>query len=146
MRIDYYGSPTPLSQVGSVIAQDATTIVVTPWEKGLVKDIEKALQEANLGANPNVNADSIKLFFPPMTQEQRKEIAKQVKAMGEKAKIAVRNIRQDSNNAIKKLEKEKNISEDDGKKGMDEVQKITDTHIKKIDSMVKAKEEEVLKV
>lgn len=146
VRVDYYGSPTPLSQVGSVMAQDANTIVITPWEKGLLKDVEKALQEANLGANPNVNADCIKLFFPPMTQEQRKEIAKQVKAMGEKAKIAVRNIRQDSNNAIKKLEKEKNISEDDGKKAMDEIQKITDAHIKKIDSMVKSKEEEVLKV
>lgn len=146
VRVDYYGSPTPLSQIGSVMAQDANTIVITPWEKNLIKDVEKVLQEANLGVNPNVNADSIKLFFPPMTQEQRKEIAKQVKAMGEKAKIAVRNIRQDSNNSVKKLEKEKTISEDESKKAADEIQKITDTHIKKIESMVRNKEEEVLKI
>lgn len=146
IRIDYYGTPTPLSQVGSVIAQDATTIIINPWEKTLLKEIEKAIQEANIGVNPNVDSECIKLFFPPMTIEQRKDIAKQTKAMGEKAKIAVRNIRQDSNNAIKKLEKDKTITTDDSKKGVDEIQKITDEHIKKIDSMVKTKEEEVMKV
>ena len=116
IRIDYYGTPTPLNQVGSVIAQDATTIIITPWEKPLLKDIEKAIQEANIGVNPNSDSECVKLFFPPMTQEQRKEIAKNAKSMGEKAKVAIRNIRQDSNNAIKKLEKDKNITEDEGKK------------------------------
>lgn len=146
VRVDYYGTPTPLAQVGSVIAQDATTIVINPWEKTLLKDIEKAIQEANIGVNPNADGECIKLFFPPMTSEQRKEIAKQAKAMGEKAKIAIRNIRQDSNNAIKKLEKDKNITVDESKKGIDEIQKFTDEYVKKIDNMVKAKEEEIMKV
>ena len=94
IRINYYDTPTPLNQVGSVIAQDASTIIITPWEKSLLKDIEKAIQEANIGVNPNSDSECVKLFFPPMTQEQRKDIAKEAKAMGEKAKIAVRNIRQ----------------------------------------------------
>lgn len=146
IRVDYYGTPTPLNQVGSVIATDATTIVVTPWEKTLLKEIEKAIQEANIGVNPNNDGEVIKLFFPPMTQEQRKEVAKDAKAMGEKAKVAIRNVRQDSNNAIKKLEKDKEITEDISKKGQDEIQKYTDEFVKKIDEMVKAKEEEVMKI
>ena len=146
IRIDYYDTPTPLNQVGSVIAQDATTIVITPWEKGLLKDIEKAIQEANIGVNPNSDSDSVKLFFPPMTQEQRKGIAKEAKAMGEKVKVAIRNIRQDSNNHIKKLEKDKQITEDESKKAQDSIQKITDEMAKKVDEMVSHKEEEVMKV
>lgn len=146
IRVDYYGTPTPLNQVGSVIATDATTIVVTPWEKTLLKEIEKAIQEANIGVNPNNDGEVIKLFFPPMTQEQRKEVAKDAKAMGEKAKVGIRNVRQDSNNAIKKLEKDKEITEDISKKGQDEIQKYTDEFVKKIDEMVKAKEEEVMKI
>lgn len=146
IRVDYYGTPTPLNQIGSVIATDATTIVITPWEKTLLKEVEKAIQEANIGVNPNNDGEVIKLFFPPMTQEQRKEVAKDAKAMGEKAKVAIRNVRQDSNNAIKKLEKDKEITEDISKKGQDEIQKYTDEYVKKIDEMVKAKEEEVMKI
>lgn len=146
IRINYYDIPTPLNQVGSVIAQDASTIVITPWEKSLLKDIEKAIQEANIGVNPNSDSECVKLFFPPMTQEQRKDIAKEAKAMGEKAKIAVRNIRQDGNNHIKKLEKDKQITEDISKKTQDDVQKLTDEFVKKIDEMVKHKEEEVMKI
>lgn len=146
VRVSYYDTPTPLNQVGSVIAQDATTIVINPWEKNLLKDIERAIQEANIGVNPNSDGDSIKLFFPPMTQEQRKEIAKEAKAMGEKAKIAIRNIRQDANNQVKKLEKDKEITEDESKKGLDEIQKYTDEYVKKIDDSTKRKEEEVMKV
>ena len=146
IRVDYYGTPTPLNQVGSVIATDATTIVVTPWEKTLLKEIEKSIQEANIGVNPNNDGEVIKLFFPPMTQEQRKEVAKEAKAMGEKAKVGIRNVRQDSNNAIKKLEKDKKITEDISKKGQDEIQKYTDEFVKKIDEMVKTKEEEVMKI
>ncbi|WP_199764952.1 ribosome recycling factor [Helicobacter felis] len=146
VRVDYYGTPTPLNQVGSVIASDASTLSITPWEKNLLKDIERALQEANLGANPNNDGESVKLFFPPMTSEQRKEIAKEAKGMGEKAKVAVRNIRQDANNQIKKLEKDKAISEDQGKKALAEVQKITDTAVKKIEEVLKHKEEEILKI
>ncbi len=146
IKIDYYGTPTPINQVGSVIAKDATTIVITPWEKNLIKDIEKAILEANIGVNPNIDSDSVKLFFPPMTKEQRQAIAKDAKAMGEKAKIAIRNIRQDSNNSIKKIEKDKNITEDESRAALDEIQKYTDEFVKKIDEMVKNKEEEILKV
>lgn len=146
IRVDYYGTPTPLNQIGSVIATDATTIVITPWEKTLIKEVEKAIQEANIGVNPNSDSETIKLFFPPMTQDQRKEVAKEAKAMGEKAKVAIRNVRQDSNNTIKKLEKDKEITEDISKKGQDEIQKYTDEFVKKIDEMVKAKEEEVMKI
>lgn len=146
IRIDYYGTPTPLNQVGSVIAQDATTILITPWEKNLLKDIERAILEANIGVNPNVSSDNIKLFFPPMTKEQRQVIAKEAKSMGEKAKIALRNIRHDSNNSIKKLEKDKAITEDEGRAALNEIQKYTDDFVKKADDMVKAKEEEILKV
>lgn len=146
IKVDYYSTPTPLNQVGSVIAQDAATIVITPWEKSLLKEIERAIQEANIGVNPNSDGDTIKLFFPPMTQEQRKEIAKDAKAMGEKAKVAIRNIRQDSNNQIKKLEKDKSITEDESKKAQDMIQKYTDEYVKKIDDMAKNKEDEVMKV
>lgn len=146
IKVDYYGTPTPLNQVGSVIAQDATTLVVTPWEKSLLKEIERSIQEANIGVNPNSDGEAIKLFFPPMTQEQRKEIAKEAKAMGEKAKIAIRNVRQDSNNQIKKLEKDKSITEDEGKKALDMIQKYTDDFAKKIEDLIKHKEDEILKV
>ena len=146
VRVDYYGTPTPLNQVGSVIAQDATTIIITPWEKPLIKDIEKSIQEANIGVNPNSDSECVKLFFPPMTQEQRKEIAKNARSMGEKAKVAIRNIRQDANNAIKKLEKDKSITEDENKKALEEIQRYTDEFVKKCDEMLKHKEEEVMKV
>jgi ribosome recycling factor len=146
IKIDYYGTPTALNQVGSVIATDATTITITPWEKNLLSDIEKAIQEANIGVNPNNDGDFIKLFFPPMTAEQRQEIVKQAKAMAENARVAIRNIRKESNNKIKKLEKEKEISEDESKKAQEQVQKLTDEHIAKVDEAFKAKEADILKV
>jgi len=146
IRVDYYGTPTPLNQVGSVIATDATTISITPWEKPMLQAIEKAIQEANIGVNPNNDGDFIKLFFPPMTSEQRQEIVKQAKVMSEKAKIAVRNIRKDGNDQIKMLEKDKDISEDESKRGQTEIQKITDASVKKIESVLTAKEADILKV
>ena len=146
IKVDYYGTPTALNQVGSVIVTDATTISITPWEKNLLPDIEKAIQEANIGVNPNNDGDFIKLFFPPMTSEQRQEIVKQAKAMTEKAKIAVRNVRKEGNDKIKKLEKAKDISEDESKRGQDEIQKITDASIATIDSIFSAKEADILKV
>jgi len=146
IKVDYYGTPTALNQVGSVIVTDATTISITPWEKNLLSDIEKAIQEANIGVNPNNDGDFIKLFFPPMTSEQRQEIVKQAKAMTEKAKIAVRNVRKEGNDKIKKLEKAKDISEDESKRGQDEIQKITDASIATIDSLFSAKEADILKV
>jgi len=146
VKVDYYGTPTALNQVASVTAMDATTIAISPWEKSLLPDIEKAIQQANIGVNPNNDGDFIKLFFPPMTSEQRVEIVKQAKAMSEKAKVAVRNVRKDANNKIKRLEKDKEISEDESKKAQDSVQKITDEHIAKIDEALKSKEADILKV
>jgi len=146
IRVDYYGTPTALNQVGNVIATDATTISITPWEKTMLQAIEKAIQEANIGVNPNNDGDFIKLFFPPMTSDQRQEIVKQAKAMSEKAKVAIRNIRKDGNDKIKKLEKDKDISEDESKRGQTEIQKITDTHVAQIESTLSAKEADILKV
>ena len=146
IKVDYYGTPTALNQVGSVIATDATTITITPWEKNLLGTIEKAIQEANIGVNPNNDGDFIKLFFPPMTSEQRQEIVKQAKGMVEHAKISIRNVRKDGNDKIKKLEKAKEISEDESKKAQDQIQKITDEHIAKVDEAFKSKEADILKV
>lgn len=146
IKVDYYGTQTPLSQVGTLTALDAATLQIAPWEKTLLKEIERAINEANIGVNPNNDGETIKLFFPPMTSEQRKEIAKEAKAMGEKAKVAIRNIRKDANDKIKRLEKDKMISEDEAKRGYDEVQKTTDLFIKKVDETTKHKEDEVLKI
>jgi ribosome recycling factor len=146
IKVDYYGTMTALNQVGSVIATDATTISITPWEKTLLPVIEKAIREANIGVNPNNDGDFIKLFFPPMTSEQRQEIVKQAKGMVEHAKIAVRNVRKDGNDKIKKLEKDKELSEDESKKAQEQIQKITDEFIAKVDETFKAKEADILKV
>ena len=146
ITVDYYGTATPLTQVGSVIATDATTISITPWEKNLLGDIEKAIQEANIGVNPNNDGDFIKLFFPPMTSDQRVEIVKQAKGMVEHAKVSIRNVRKDGNDQIKKLEKDKEISEDESKKAQEQIQKITDEHIAKVDETFAAKEADILKV
>ncbi|MBN2767831.1 MAG: ribosome recycling factor [Campylobacterales bacterium] len=146
IKVNYYGNPTPLNQIGNVIALDAVTIAISPWEKNMLSAVSKAIQEANIGVNPNSDGDMIKLFFPPMTVEQRGEIVKQAKAMGEKAKVAIRNIRKDSNDKIKKLEKDKELSEDESKKAHDEIQKITDDHVTKIDELLKVKEDDILKV
>ncbi|GIU01244.1 ribosome-recycling factor [Sulfurovum sp. TSL6] len=146
IKVDYYGTMTALNQVGNVIATDATTISITPWEKSLLPDIEKAIQEANIGVNPNNDGDFIKLFFPPMTSDQRQEIVKQAKGMVEHAKVAVRNVRKDGNDKIKKLEKDKELSEDESKKAQDQIQKLTDEHVAKIDEAFKIKEADILKV
>ncbi|SFV63302.1 Ribosome recycling factor [hydrothermal vent metagenome] len=146
IKVDYYGTPTALNQVGNVLATDATTISITPWEKTMLQPIEKAIQEANIGVNPNNDGDFIKLFFPAMTTDQRQEIVKQAKAMSEKAKIAIRNIRKDSNDQIKKLEKEKDISEDEMKRALEQIQKITDENISNIENVLKTKEVDILKV
>lgn len=146
IKVNYYGTPTALNQVGNVIALDATTISITPWEKNMLSPIEKAIQEANIGVNPNNDGDFIKLYFPAMTSEQRQKIVRQAKNMSEKAKIAIRNIRKDSNNQIKELEKEKEISEDESRKAHDEIQKLTDKHVATVSSLLSAKEADILKV
>jgi len=146
IKVDYYGTPTPLNQVGSVVVQDATTIAINPWEKSMLSEIERAIQEANIGVNPNNDGDFIKLFFPPMTVEQRQEIVKQAKQMAEKAKVAIRNVRKEANNRIKRLEHDKEISEDEMKRALDQVQKLTDEFIAKVDESLKAKEADILRV
>lgn len=146
IKVDYYGTMTALNQVGNIIATDATTISITPWEKTLLPVIEKAIQEANIGVNPNNDGDFIKLFFPPMTSEQRQEIVKQAKGMVEHAKVSVRNVRKEGNDKVKKLEKDKEISEDESKKSQEQIQKITDENVAKIDEVFKNKEADILKV
>ncbi|AJC85403.1 ribosome recycling factor [Campylobacter peloridis] len=146
IHVDYYGTQTPLNQVATVLATDASTISISPWEKTMLKAIESAIAAANIGVNPNNDGESVKLFFPPMTREQREENVKHAKAMGEKAKVSIRNIRKDANDGVKKLEKDKAISEDEAKKAYDEVQKLTDTYTARVDELVKNKEAELLKV
>ena len=146
ITIDYYGTATPLSQVATILAPDATTINITPWEKHLVGDIEKAIGAANIGVNPNNNGEAVQLFFPPMTKEQRQESVKGAKTMTDNAKIAIRNIRKSSNDKIKKLLKDKEITEDESKKAQDEIQKITDSFVVKADETFKAKENEIMTI
>jgi ribosome recycling factor len=146
ITIDYYGTQTALSQVATILAPDATTINITPWEKHLVGDIEKSISSANIGVNPNNNGESVQLFFPPMTVEQRQESAKGAKAMTDNAKVSMRNIRKNANDKIKKLLKDKEITEDESKKAQDEIQKTTDSFVLKADDTFKAKEAEILKV
>ena len=146
VKIDYYGTMTALDQVGSVIATDATTIVINPWEKNLLNLIDSAIQKANIGVNPNNDGNQIKLFFPAMTVEQRQESVKQMKVMGENAKVAISNDRKNANDKVKKLEKDKLVTIDESKSAQDNIQKITDKFIAEIDSILKTKEVEILKV
>ena len=146
IKIDYFGTLTPLSGVASISSTDANTIVITPWDKSLLKDLEKAIQAANIGVNPSNNGAGVILAFPPMTQEQRKESAKHAKSMADKAKVAARNARQEANNRVKKLEKEKLITEDESKKAHDTIQKITDETISGIDKSLTEKESDILKI
>ena len=145
LRVDYYGSPTPLQQVGNISVPEPRMIVIQPWEKSLLKGIEKAILTSDLGINPTNDGSVIRLIFPELTEERRKELSKDVKKKGEAAKVAVRNIRRDGNVAFKKL-KGTEISEDGIKDLEDEHQKITDKYIEKIDKMVEAKSKEIMTV
>jgi ribosome recycling factor len=144
--VEYYGNPTPLSQVANVSLLDARTISVQPWEKGLGPKIEKAIRESDLGLNPSAMGDLIRVPMPPMTEERRKEMTKIVRTDGENAKIAIRNLRRDANEAVKKLVKEKLASEDEQKRAENDIQKITDKHIADIDKLIAAKEQEIMAV
>ncbi len=146
VKIDYYGTMTSLDQVGSILVADATTIVINPWEKNLLQQIDSAISKANIGANPNNDGVQIKLFFAGLTVEQRQESAKQMKGMGETAKVAIRNDRKNSNDKIKKLEKDKTITADESKSAQENIQKITDKFIAEVESILKTKEAEILKV
>ena len=146
IMVDYYGSPTALPQVANLTLIDARTIGVQPWEKKMANVIEKAIRESDLGLNPASVGDIIRVPTPPLTEERRKEMVKLVKSEAEDAKIAVRNIRRDANEQLKKMVKDKTISEDDERRGSDEIQKLTDKFVADIDKLVVEKEKEVLTV
>ncbi len=146
VHVDYYGSMVPLSQVANVALLDARTISVQPWEKGMGAKIEKAIRESDLGLNPASMGDLIRVPMPPMSEERRKEMTKLVRTEGENAKIAIRNLRRDANEAVKKLVKDKLASEDDQKRAEADIQKVTDRHIAEIDKLVTAKEAEIMAV
>ena len=146
IKVDYYGSPTPIQQVGNISVPEARIIVIQPWEKSLLKAIEKAIQTSDLGINPNNDGTCIRLVFPEMTEDRRKELSKDVKKKGENAKVAIRNIRRDANDIFKKMEKNDEITEDELKEATDKIQKITDKAIENVDKAVDNKTKEILTV
>ena len=146
IRVDYYGNMVPLNQVGNVSVLDAHTLSITPWEKQMVQIIDKAILEANLGLNPISDGTNLKIPIPPLNEERRKELVKLVRKFGEESKVAIRNVRRDANDHLKKEEKEKKMSEDQMHDAEGEVQKLTDEHIKLIDDTLKHKEKEIMEV
>ena len=146
LKVDYYGTPTPLQQVGNISVPEARMIVIQPWEKSLLKEIEKAILVSDLGINPTNDGNVIRLVFPELTEERRKDLAKDVKKKGEGAKVAVRNIRRDANDLLKKLEKGGEITEDELADGEDQIQKLTDKMIAKVDKAVEEKTAEIMTV
>ena len=146
IRVDYYGTPTPLSGVAQLNAPEPRLITVKPWDKGVIKDIERAIKEANIGLNPMNDGELIRLPIPMLTEERRKDIAKQVKGKGEEHKVAIRNVRRDANEALKLQLKNKAITEDDVKRLNDKVQKETDAGVAKVDEIISKKEKEVMEV
>jgi ribosome recycling factor len=146
IKVDYYGSLSPLSQVANVSVHDAHTLMVSPWDKSMVATIEKAILTADLGFNPMSDGTNVRVPIPPLTEERRKEMVKIVKKLGEDAKVAIRNIRRDGNEHLKKLEKDKALTEDDRKSAEDETQKLTNEHTNQIDDLIKRKETEILSI
>jgi ribosome recycling factor len=146
VQVDYYGSMVPISQVANVSLLDARTISVSPWEKGMGAKIEKAIRDSDLGLNPAAQGDLIRVPMPPMTEERRKELTKVVKGEGEHAKIAIRNLRRDANEGVKKLVKDKQASEDEERRAQDDIQKFTDRYIAEVDKLVSAKEQDIMAV
>ena len=145
IRVDYYGTPTPLQQVGNVSVPEARMIVIQPWEKNLLKEIEKAILVSDLGINPTNDGNVIRLVFPELTEERRKDLVKEVKKKGEEGKVAIRNIRRDGNDAFKKLAKTE-VSEDEIKGLEDDLQKLTDKYVKDIDALIDSKSKEIMTV
>ncbi len=146
LKVDYYGSEMPLSQVASIAVTDARSLTITPWEKQMVGPVEKAILSSDLGLNPNTAGTVIRINLPALTEERRKELSKHVHAEGENSKVAIRNIRRDANNQVKELLKEKEVTEDDASRSDTEIQKLTDSAIKDVDDVVKAKEQELMAV
>ena len=145
LKVDYYGTPTPIQQVGNITVPEARMIQIAPWEKSLIREIEKAIMASDIGITPNNDGTVIRLVFPELTEERRKDLVKDVKMKGEEAKVAIRNIRRDANDAFKKLAKTE-ISEDEIKDLEDSVQKITDKYIKDVDKAIEDKSKEIMTV
>ena len=146
LKVDYYGTPTPIQQVGNLSVPEARMIVIQPWEKSLLKPIEKAILTSDLGINPTNDGNCIRLIFPELTEERRKSLSKDIKKKGDQAKVAMRNIRRDANEAFKKMEKANEMSEDDVKLATDKMQKLTDKMTEKVDQAVETKTKEIMTV
>jgi ribosome recycling factor len=146
VKVDYYGTPTPLQQVGTLSVPESRLITVTPWDTKMIGPIEKAIQGSGLGLNPSSDGKTVRIPIPPLTEERRRELAKVVRKMGEDARVAVRNVRREAIEKLKDREKKKEISEDLVKRGQERIQKETDAHVKKIDDILKSKEQEILEV
>lgn len=146
INVDYYGTATPLNQVGNISVPDPQMIVISPWEKNMLSEIEKAIQKADIGLTPQNDGNIVRIPIPPLTEERRKELVKQIKKLGENAKIPIRNVRREGNDKLKKMEKDKEISEDDLKKATTRVQTVTDDHIKVVDDLMADKEKELMQV
>jgi ribosome recycling factor len=146
IRVEYYGTPTPLSQLATLTVPEPRTIMIQPWDQSVIGEVEKAILKSELGLTPNNDGKIIRISIPPLTQERRKELVKVIKKKAEETKVAMRNIRRDANEMLKDLRKEKTISEDEQFKGQDETQKITDEFIKKVDGVYAAKEKEILEI
>ena len=146
INVDYYGSDVPLSQAATVNSEDARTLVIQPWEKTMVSVIEKALLKSNLGLNPNTAGTVIRIVLPPLTEERRRDLVRVVRAEAENARVAIRNVRRDANSDLKELQKEGEISEDDLRRAEQDIQKVTDEHVARVDAKLAAKEEEMMAV
>lgn len=146
IKVDYYGTPTAISQLASVAIPDSRTITIQPWDKGAFSGVEKAIQKSDLGLNPVNDGKIIRISIPPLTEDRRKDLSKVARKYGEDAKVAVRNIRRDGNEQLKKLEKDKGISEDDFKKSTEDMQKLTDKYVAKVDEKCQAKEKEIMDI
>ena len=146
ISVEYYGQETPINQVGSITSPDPRTLVIEPWDKSLLKTIEKAIQVSDLGINPQNDGRIIRLVFPQLTEERRKELTKQVKKYGEESKVAIRNIRRDAMDAIKAMKKKSEITEDEQKVAEKDLQKVTDDYVKKVDEMAAKKEKELMEL
>lgn len=146
ITVDYYGEPTPLNQLSNITVPEARLLVIQPWDKSSIPNIEKAILKSDLGINPNNDGNVIRLAIPQLTEETRRDLVKVVKKRAEEAKVAVRNIRRENNDMLKSSEKEKLISEDENKKGLEDIQKTTDKYIKDIDDILKAKEKDIMEV
>jgi ribosome recycling factor len=146
VQVEYYGVPTPVNQMANISVPESRLLVIQPWDKSTIPNIEKAILKSDLGLTPNSDGTIIRIAIPQLTEERRRELVKVVKKKAEEARVAVRNVRRDVNDMIKELEKEREISEDESKRGLDEVQKVTDKFIKKVDDVFSLKEKEIMEV